>query len=486
MGTTIMKPKSQFATALTLLMDESNLCNRKQWAEILGVTEPAISQWLNDRTLPRPEFLRGIVNTVRRNANRVPKGIIEEFAHIAGKPAAEVSPFADRIGQSVNAYLAKPLLDGFFDVLTSLLPEAQERLLPRFTELCLQEAGVFREIESHESRDASQEREQADCERQLRSRVTDADMDVACDAIRAVGDSLNHALVPAVLDRLAEPPLVSDAVQCLAKFGDHIVGTLRENLSDPSVAIEIRREIPQVLMEIGTQAAARALTESLLESDTTLRFRTISALNKLCRLHPALQPDSSIIETVLMAEVMGHYRSYQILGTLGESLDSEDYVLRTLRETMEIEVERIFRLLSLLNPQYDLHSAYVGLQSKSTVVHDSALGFLDNVLEPQLRSALVPLLDSEVSVGERAQLATSLVHTSVETREEAVAALVASEDPWLRSCGAYAIGTLRLFALAEKLEDCLTDDDPLPRKTAREAKLRLYGAAAAVASGAGR
>jgi predicted transcriptional regulator len=87
-----MKPKSQFATALTLLIDESKLCERKQWAEILGVTEAAISQWVNDKTLPRPEFLSMILNTIKRNANRVPKGIIEEFDHIAGKPAAEVTP----------------------------------------------------------------------------------------------------------------------------------------------------------------------------------------------------------------------------------------------------------------------------------------------------------------------------------------------------------------------------------------------------------
>ncbi|MGH9533109.1 MAG: hypothetical protein ACRD2Q_12025, partial [Terriglobales bacterium] len=163
----------------------------------------------------------------------------------------------------------------------------------------------------------------------------------------------------------------------------------------------------------------------------------------------------------------------QILGTLGGSLESDDPVLRTLRETMDMEVERIFRLLSLLHPQYDLHSAYVGLQSKNAVVHDNALEFLDNVLKPQLRSALVPLLDSDVGVAERARLGSNLVHASLETREEAVAALVASEDPWLKSCGAYAIGTLRLFSLAEKLEDCLTHDDPLLRETARQAKMRL-------------
>ena len=43
-------------------------------------------------------------------------------------------------------------------------------------------------------------------------------------------------------------------------------------------------------------------------------------------------------------------------------------------------MERIFRLLALLHPDVDLHSAYYGVQSANQVVHDHALEFLDNVL----------------------------------------------------------------------------------------------------------
>ena len=61
----------------------------------------------------------------------------------------------------------------------------------------------------------------------------------------------------------------------------------------------------------------------------------------------------------------------------------------------------------------------------------------------------------------------------VENREEAVAALVGSEDPWLKSCGAYAIGMLGMTSLEPELDKCLTHPDPLLRETARQAKLRL-------------
>ena len=165
---------------------------------------------------------------------------------------------------------------------------------------------------------------------------------------------------------------------------------------------------------------------------------------------------------------------------LGVAAGTEDPVARALTESMQQELERIFRLLGLLYPHLDVHSAYVGLQSKSVSVHDNALEFLDNVLKPQLREMLVPLLDGKITVHERARVAGRLVHTTIETQEQAVAALVASDDPWLRSCGAYAIGQFGIKSLEDELHRCLSDADPLLRETARAAIARLEAAAKSV------
>ncbi len=148
-------------------------------------------------------------------------------------------------------------------------------------------------------------------------------------------------------------------------------------------------------------------------------------------------------------------------------------MLDALREAMEQELERIFRLLGLLYPRVDAHGAYVGLQSKSASVHDNALEFLDNVLKVQLRDLLVPLLDGRITVAERARKANRLVRVAMDKPEEAILALMSSDDPWLRSCGAYAIGSLGLKSLEERLNPFLDHPDALLRETARAAKLRL-------------
>ncbi len=307
----------------------------------------------------------------------------------------------------------------------------------------------------------------------LSTLVRDPAVPVAREAIRSVGKLRKRRMVQDLLDLLANPEVTADATKALGQFGDTIVGSLRDHLADPSIPIAARREIPAIFVKIGTPAGARVLQDNLLERDTTLRFRIVSALNKLHRLHPELELDTQMLETALAAEIIGHYRSYQILAKLNPAPDGQDPVVRALRDSMQQELERIFRLLGLLYPHVDVHSAYLGLQTTRATVYDNALEFLDNVLKSQLRSMLVPLLDGRISVAQRAAIADRFVHIKIETQQQAIEALVASDDPWLRSCGAYAIGSLGLMSLEGELNRCLSDPDPLLRETARAAKQRL-------------
>ncbi len=310
-------------------------------------------------------------------------------------------------------------------------------------------------------------------EEQLRILLDDPEIEVESAAIKTVGKLRQRRFIPHLLQRLSDPRVQPVVIKALAKFGDGIVGTLSDYLSDHSLDVELRRSIPAVLVRIGTPEAARVLTESLLEGDTVLRLSIISSLNKLRRSRPEVELDASMIETVLAAEIMGHYRSYQILGTLGGQLEGGDIVGVNFRESINQEVERIFRLMQLLFPRHDLHSAYFGLQSNDLVVHDNALEFLDNILKPQVRRLLVPLLDSDVSTADRVRIANRVVGAKVESRDEAVQALMHSQDPWLESRGAYAIGALGIKSLEPELDKHLDDSDALLQEAARQAKARL-------------
>jgi AAA family ATP:ADP antiporter len=299
--------------------------------------------------------------------------------------------------------------------------------------------------------------------------LSDADVEVVREAIVSVGKLQKRRLVPALLDRLADPRFMAEVTEVLTRFGDSISGRLR----DHAVPIEVRQQVSVILARIGTESAYNALVERLLDADSRLRLRILVDLSTLQHLHPQLECDPELLEMLLAAKILGHYRSYQILERLESVLPSYEPLAETLSESMKHEVERIFRVLDLLYPCDDFSGVYFGLLSSSVVLHDNALEFLDNVLKTQFRRMLVPLLDSKVSLAERVSIANRLVPAGIESSEQAIAILVASNDPCLRSCGAHAVGIFRLKSLEHELNRCLEHPDPLLRETARQAKLRL-------------
>ena len=236
-------------------------------------------------------------------------------------------------------------------------------------------------------------------EDQLETLLGDSDPEVVKEALRAAGQRRRRRFVPAMIKHLARPDVKADATEALVLFEDGVVGTLRDHLVDPSESMEVRQAIPEVLRQIGSPSAAGALGDALLEPDLRLRFRVISMLNKLQETRRDLVLDRQTIDAVMIAELMGHYRSYQMLGTLGGVPDD------TLKRAMKHELERIFRLMKLLSPSLDLKEAYAGAHSTDAVMHANALEFLDNILSPELRMLIVPLIDSEVTVAERVKLA---------------------------------------------------------------------------------
>jgi AAA family ATP:ADP antiporter len=244
-------------------------------------------------------------------------------------------------------------------------------------------------------------------EPQLEVLLNDADAEILSDAFHAAAVLRKRAFAPKIVEGLANPQTAADATDALVLFEDAVVGDLKRYLNDPNEPMEIRERIPQVLFRIGTSEAATALIDSLIQPDPSLRLRIIAALNKFQELRRNLTFDREAIETVMIAELTGHYRSYQILGSEGGVADED------LQKSMHAELERIFRLMKLLFPAIDLQSAFLGIHSNDPVMHSNALEFLDNTLNARLRALLVPLLDSEVTVAERIHLADQFLGFSM-------------------------------------------------------------------------
>ncbi len=297
--------------------------------------------------------------------------------------------------------------------------------------------------------------------------LADPDTEVMREAIKLVAKRRKRRFVPELLDRLSQRELAGAISDTLVHFGDAVVGTLGDYLADSSVPLETRRRIPRILSRIATPAAADVMARNLLDDDPKLRSRLIAGLQSIRQVRPELELGAEMLETALALEMLDQYRSCLMLAALGEELARQ--TAPSAAEASQA-TQRIFAVLGLLYPHSELYGAYFGLQSANPGVHDNALEFLDNILSPEVRRLLVPLVDAKMSAAERTQLARQLLGAELESREGLIKNLLASEHAWLRRHGVFAAGILRTDSLLALLEGLSNDPDPAVREAVRRAK----------------
>jgi AAA family ATP:ADP antiporter len=300
----------------------------------------------------------------------------------------------------------------------------------------------------------------------------DVDHEVTRQAICAVVKLRQSGFLLQLIERLDQRDLVKEIQMGVASFGDSAVELLGGSLADLGRSPTLRRRVPPILAKIGTQSAATALVDCLIEKDIRVRTRILGALRDICKHNPAIRLDTRILDRTLTAEIADHCRAYQILEVMSGVHPAPASVLHPLREAIQHQLEHLFAILSLRYPR-ELVSAYFSLRSDNTAVHDNALEYLDNVLDPELRRNLVPLLDARIGDSERAHQAERITGSGSPSLNEAVAFLLQSGDPWLKCCGAAAAAAYRLHLFQPSLDRCATDSDPAVREAARQAKCVL-------------
>jgi len=316
--------------------------------------------------------------------------------------------------------------------------------------------------------------------------LQDDDLEVLEQALLSAAKIQGSEFLPRVIEKLGEPRLRGTARAALVQYGPRAVHTLRDYLNDATVPLPIRKQIPKVLARIPSSDSVTALAESLIQSDPGVRFDVLKALNKLRSRDPGLAPPRSDVEDMLNAELMGYYRSFQILAAIDPNAGSavpglrsrggESVLTRALRERMAYELERIFRLLALLYPPRDVHNAFLGLTMGTSQRQANAQEVLEHLLKPDLYRRLVHGLDSEIPLREKVNFARRLCGSSVKSRNEALRILLHSKDGWISACALYAVGEERLTELNDEVSQVPHAADPLLEETWQWATARLKAA----------
>ena len=309
--------------------------------------------------------------------------------------------------------------------------------------------------------------------------LDDPSSEVAERALLSAGRIRTIELLPKIVEKLGERRLLGAARAALTQYGDAAVETLRRQLNDAAVSGGVRRQIPKVLARIASADSAAALSGSLIQSDPEVRYEVIKALNQLRARNPDLMTAAADIPYMLDYELLAYYRSFQILAALetpngnsSPAAKSNRLVIQAVRERMEQEFERVFRLLGLVYPPADIHNAYLSLTSHRPQLQANALEVLEHLLAPDLYRRLVAVADPESTHERRLALARRLCQTSVDSGPEALRILLHSGDGWLCACALHTIGQARMAELEPEVR-ALPHDEPLLERTWTWASARL-------------
>jgi AAA family ATP:ADP antiporter len=304
----------------------------------------------------------------------------------------------------------------------------------------------------------------------IESFLDDPDVDVVRGVLESLGRSRNRRYAPRIIDCLASTRTRRAATEALAAYREKIMGTLADYMNDPHESTRIRYAIPFIYTEMGTQEAADFLTRSLGRGDTGLEFRIIRALNRLRKRNPDLELPRRTMISRALEETKEYYRVAAVLdGPVRSGKGPAATLLRrALEEKLEKNLEMIFRLLGLVYPPRDIYSAFLGVTSGRGDLRANAVEFLDNLLTPEVKQYLIPILE-EARLDLIARRGSSLLREEHASPEAGILALLEGRDHWVRTCALYYAAEQGMEGVRDAVRRARRDPSPLVRETAEHA-----------------
>ena len=289
-------------------------------------------------------------------------------------------------------------------------------------------------------------------------------------AIEAAGRTGDRSFIDPLVERLADDERSETAQDALASFDPPILGTLYDYLVDAETALDIRTRIPPIFVEQPGSFAMAALVRGLRKVPVPVRHAITRALSKLHQTVDATETPNELDDAIEREA-----RHYAALGQIlrlprqTEADGSEEADPGALQALRQETLERLFRLLGLRYNQRDIYDAYLGITSPDPTLRDSAIEFVDNLVDYSTRRYLLPLLD-DPEAAQAVEVGRSMFDLEINQWDDARRYLRTADDP-------------RLSALLDGAPvaaiDILTD----PGDRAKDASI---DSASAVASGGPR
>lgn len=221
------------------------------------------------------------------------------------------------------------------------------------------------------------------------------DVEVARAAIKA-WDGRDRRPVAFMVRLLARDDLYKDVIASLSKGCDRIEGSLADHLSDPDEMFSVRRRLPRVLGACRTEKAVTALAEGLGDRRFEVRYQCAAALERI-RGRTGRAPDPTLLWKAIRDELKKSKPMWEAQRLLEEPEATDDPLLASaVTRRGAHSLRHVFRLLGLVqgDPKA-LEVSYEAVHAGEPHFRAVGLEYLENVLPPDVRDALWPLIGDD-------------------------------------------------------------------------------------------
>lgn len=300
----------------------------------------------------------------------------------------------------------------------------------------------------------------------------DADVEVALAAIEGAGKlgasgpaeagrhNSDFLFVPPLVSLLRNRRLKSAARQVLVGYGEPVVAPLAYFMHDGDENVWVRRHVPSTLGQLPFPSSVAALLAALEDSDGYLKFKAVSALERIRRADPAMAIDAAVVTRHLNAEAGRAFSALTLHHNLfvAGGLDSSCLLARSLTEKHNRRLGRTFQLLGLINTPSDIAAVRHSLSDSDPKVRSRGIEYLDNLLTGDVRRRVMMLVE-DMPADERIRKGNVLYRTRVRDVEDTLAQLLHDEDESIAAAAVLLVEERGLWSLADDLEHVLAHRD---------------------------
>ncbi|HEX7671219.1 MAG TPA: hypothetical protein VF395_16610 [Polyangiaceae bacterium] len=279
---------------------------------------------------------------------------------------------------------------------------------------------------------------------------------LAVEVARSMALAPDVDFVPTLVRLLGMRECRDDARAAILALKDKALAALDTALADLTLPTTVRRHLPRTVARFGTAEAAQILERRIpIETDEGVELKLLRALGRMRAVDRGLSVDRrALVEharttleravTLLFYRVVTERVSDE---TPGPKSAVADMLGALLTDKEASALDRVFRILTIIDPSEEFGILFVGLRSEDARLRDSGRELLSHVVSEPLRSGILAMLGDgtpQARLREAARFHDPAGHPRLEQalvrlsdpgspRQDAVQALAAVHIECLRS-----------------------------------------------------